>query len=409
MIETNARNATLDDLAGLLRVQHDAKIDAIVPATAIESVNGSLLINGTGPDGPAGKAGVYRPTEILDGHLADKLGIPLKYVRRLRSEHPALYDANINGWLHGDPHQGTKAEGTHSERGPDNRRFLFRGFVDTESYGEGVGRALMSDGYKLIDNLDVLTAALDAIREVGDTRIEIDSCDLSERRMQVKIVAPDIQLWAEGLFKGYRNPFNDPDVRRAGWTYDRARQAAQAEGQYEEDEPVVEAGFALGNSETGNGAFSLVPRFRFRICRNGLTIGGDAIKQVHLGSRMDEGVVNWSEETMQRNLALVKSQTADAVRTFLDVEYMRGKIAEVTAKAEKKLDDPNKTIELVANQLRYTDTETDGILKHFIMGGQMTAGGVMQAVTSFAQTVDDPDQAYDLENSAMSALELAAR
>ena len=38
----------------------------------------------------------------------------------------------------------------------------------------------------------------------------------------------------------------------------------------------------------------------------------------------------------------------------------------------------------------------------------MTAGGVMNAVTSYAQTVDDPDVAYDLEGQGLRAMELAA-
>jgi len=33
--------------------------------------------------------------------MADKLGIPVAYLRRLRAEHLALYDANVNGWLRG--------------------------------------------------------------------------------------------------------------------------------------------------------------------------------------------------------------------------------------------------------------------------------------------------------------------
>ena len=35
--------------------------------------------------------------------MADKLGIPVGYLRRLLDEHLALYDANINGWLEHQP------------------------------------------------------------------------------------------------------------------------------------------------------------------------------------------------------------------------------------------------------------------------------------------------------------------
>jgi hypothetical protein len=35
--------------------------------------------------------------------MADKLGIPIGYLRRLREEHLGLYDANVNGWLEHQP------------------------------------------------------------------------------------------------------------------------------------------------------------------------------------------------------------------------------------------------------------------------------------------------------------------
>ena len=50
----------------------------------------------------------------------------------------------------------------------------------------------------------------------------------------------------------------------------------------------------------------------------------------------------------------------------------------------------------------------DAILGHFIRGGQLTAGGVMQAVTSVAQTLDDADAAHELEAQAVRVLDLAA-
>ncbi|MET8642910.1 hypothetical protein ACFVHS_37650 [Streptomyces sp. NPDC057746] len=48
------------------------------------------------------------------------------------------------------------------------------------------------------------------------------------------------------------------------------------------------------------------------------------------------------------------------------------------------------------------------ILTHFVRGGQMTAGGVMQADTSTAQTLTDTDQAAALEALELPALTAAA-
>ena len=81
---------------------------------------------------------------------------------------------------------------------------------------------------------------------------------------------------------------------------------------------MVFSGFMLTNSETGCGAFSLVPRLVAQVCDNGMTITRDAMRAVHLGERLDEGVVTWSGNTLDKTLALITAKTTDAVAAFLD-------------------------------------------------------------------------------------------
>ena len=69
---------------------------------------------------------------------------------------------------------------------------------------------------------------------------------------------------------------------------------------------------------------------------------------------------------------------------------------------------PDQTVRQVAKAARFSDETADAILAHFVRGGQLTAGGVMQAVTSVAQTLDDADAAHDLEAQAIRVLDLAA-
>ena len=49
-----------------------------------------------------------------------------------------------------------------------------------------------------------------------------------------------------------------------------------------------------------------------------------------------------------------------------------------------------------------------GKLTHFIRGGDVTAGGVMHAVTSVAQILPDADTAHEMESLALRALDIAA-
>jgi hypothetical protein len=373
-VPSGARNATLADLAGLLRDQQARKVDIVAPATAIHAEGGRLVIDDTapviGPDGVTMTSGAYTPTDVCDQGVADKLGIPAAYLRRLREHKPGLYDANVNGWLDGD-----------------DRKFLLRGLrADSPGGGSGVARAFLSDGYKIIDSLDVLMAALDGVRQSG-APVQVDGCDLTERRMYVRVVCEQVRALAPALLAGYRSPFTG---------------AAGA------DNPVVFAGFVITNSETGCGAFSLTPRLVVQICRNGMTITRDAMRAVHLGERLEEGVVAWSDNTRDRTLALITAKTTDAAAAFLDPGYVERALRQIEKDAGQPVTDPQETIRTVSQRLRFTDTQQADILNHFIHGGDVTAGGVMHAVTSVAQTLADADAAHEMESAALRALEVAA-
>ena len=243
------RNATLGDLAALLRDQQARKVDVVAAAGAIRAAGGQLVIDGTDPvlgtDGVTMTSGTYTPSDVCDQGLAEKLGIPAQYLRRTREQRPDLYDANVNGWLASDP-----------------RKFLVRCLRPSTGTGPGAARAFLSDGYKRIDNFDVLLAALDGVRAAG-VPVEVDGCDLTERRMYVRVVCEQVRTLAPALLADYRSPFT---------------------GASGADNPVVFVGFMISNSETGCGAFTLTPRLVVQVCRNGLTVTKDAIRAVHLGS-----------------------------------------------------------------------------------------------------------------------------
>lgn len=366
-----ARNASVEDLVVLLREQQARKVDVVAPAAAIRVEGGLILLDATvpqlGPDGVTMTAGAYRPTEVCDAGIADKLGIPAAYLRKMRASRPALFDANVNGWLAGD-----------------ERSFLVRCLLGDDGQ-TGVARAWLSDGYKTIDHLDTLMAVFDGIRAAGQPVI-IDSCDLTGQRMYVRVRCEAVQVLAPALLAGYTSPFTG------------ARGA---------DNPLVFAGFAVVNSETGCGACTITPRLVAQVCANGMTITRDAVRAVHLGERMEEGI-RWSCDTQDRQLALVTAKARDAVAAFLAPAYAEKTVRDLERKAGHRVSDAAKTVEVISGRLRYTEAQQAEILDHFIKGGDLTAGGIMHAVTSAAQVQGDGDAAWNLENSALDALSLAA-
>lgn len=424
MIDTTTRNATLADLAELLTQQQARKLDIVVPASKLRSERGVLVVEGADAqltdDGVLTTDGRYRPTDICDEGVSEKLGIPLAYVRRMRIERPDLYDANVNGWLRGhattelvdvDGSGVTAAETVHAE--PDARSFLLRAFRGDDPGAEGIARALLSDRFARIDHLDIVTAALDGIRQSG-VEAHVVGCDLTERRMQVRVVAPAIQTTAERLLAEYRSPFRDPQLdeqrRHGGNAVAAAVQAMQTWGRHsgEVADPVVFAGFVIGNSETGGGAFTITPRVVFRVCNNGATMTTEALRSVHVGSKLDEGVIRWTEDTQRKAVQLVTAKTRDAVQTFLSEDFLVRCVTGIEEKAGAPITRPVETIEKLGKALTYDAATIAGVLDHFTRGGQMTAGGVLNAVTSYAQLVPDADKAAELEASAVRALDFAA-
>lgn len=150
-VSLTTRNADLSSMVELLRTQQAAKTDHVVAASALAALGGQMLVHGAGielsMDGVTTSDLTLTPTRTADNGIADKLGIPAAYLRRTREQNIDLYDANVNGWL------------THQPE----RRFLVRGLADGDGR-HGVMRALLSDRYRPIENLDVLMTCLDGIR-----------------------------------------------------------------------------------------------------------------------------------------------------------------------------------------------------------------------------------------------------
>lgn len=422
-VVTEARNASLEDLAAILSDQQTHKIDVVVPASKLKAVDGNIVIKGvegvpTDEFVAPGQRkieyvdGTYTPTNLFDEGLAGALDIPTKYLRRMRTQRPDLYDANVNGWLRG--RNALKALGgdTIREAIPgDPRSFLVRGFRQDEGEN-GIARAFLSSKYKLIDYLDVLTAALEGIKKAGVWAVPLVT-DLSERNMRVRVVCPEVQALAPVLLDNYRNPFaDDSDHKRAGgWTLGSAREAAIREhlGFGKGEEPIMFAGFEFGTSETGCGAMFVVPRIVAQICMNGLTITEDIGRKVHLGTTLDEGLIRWSDATKEKELDLIRAKVTDLVTTVTDVEYVKAKVAEIEEKAGHKLTKADEQVRQVTKDLQFSKETTESVLQFFMESGQITAGGLMNAVTAVAQTVPDADLAAEMERKALRALELAYR
>jgi hypothetical protein len=409
-----ARNATPADLIAILNTQKAHKNDIVVPATNLKSVGGLIVVKDSesalGDDGVTTVNGTYRPTDVFDDGLAEKLGIPRQYLRKLRTERPDILDKTVNGWLHGARRVTGRPGALETEilYPADDRAFLLRLFRGDDG-GEGVARAMLSDRYSLsMDNLDVLTAVMSGIQASGVNTITRVS-DLSERGMRVSFEAPDITALAPGLIDGYKSPFDgDGAVRRAGNIDQLRRQLGEHHIFSEKEAPIASIGFILGNSETGGGAYWLTPFIEIIRCTNRWCVRKESVRKVHLGARLEQGSIKPSMDTLRKAGALITATTRDAVKQWLTKGYLEQLIAGLEEQAARPVARSSETVPAICAGLGFTAEEQAGILDMFIMSSQITAGGVAQAVSAFAQTVEDVDRAYEIELRAVEAMEMAA-
>lgn len=308
-------------------------------------------------------------SDLAHDQLADRLSIPRRYYRLMTGTHAALRAENVNYWLHGDA-----------------RSVMLRTYTNPDG-GPGLMRAVLSDRYSIIDNLDVTMAMLEGIVGAGvdPQTVDISGDITTHGRLRLRVTSPAIATNVADLLAEYRSPFN-------------GKSAAEL--------PMMWAGVEATNSETGGGAFNLTPRVVLQVCTNGMTQTKDVERSIHLGARLEEGVVQWSAETARRTLDLITSRARDAVATFLSVEYVESVANRLRAVADVPVS-PAVAVEVATAALSLSEGEQADLLALFGASGQRTAMGVGHAVTALAQGVAS-DRGAELEAAFMDVVTGAA-
>jgi hypothetical protein len=147
-----SRNGELAEVAAALQSRRTMADDYVVPARQLSlDDDGQLIISEQMPEGIAPLERPHDLTTVASSQLAERCDIPLPYWRRMAEGHRDLLAANANYWLQ-----------------RDGRSFLVRTLRHPDDTDQpGLARAVLSDRYKVMDDLDVLMAALDGIQQAG--------------------------------------------------------------------------------------------------------------------------------------------------------------------------------------------------------------------------------------------------
>lgn len=344
---------TLDSMARELVRQSQSMQDMLVHPkslsyrTGSETHTGELVVHSERRGQQS-----FAVTDHARAQLAEVLGIPYGYFERMREEQPELLDHNVNTWLH---------------RNPVAKERLVRTL-------DGKVRAVLSSKYRRLDHRPLFEAIYPMLKELPGARF--DSVQLTETRMYVKVISE--RLCCE---------VNVGDV--------------------------VQAGIVISNSEVGCGSLSIAPLLYRLLCKNGLIAPDSAFKRNHVGKTLQLGVDMeldvLSQETIAANDRALFMTVGDVVQHTLSqstLELMATKMRNTLGIQIKG--DPVASVQVLANRYAMKTEEQSGVLAELIRGADLSAFGLINAVTAYAQQVDSYDRATELEQVGGQMLEMDA-
>jgi hypothetical protein len=361
--EIDSRMNTMSPLGAIvekLEYHNKIKEDRVVPSGHVRYDPGSgLLLVGASSIEESG----YNLTDVAHDQISEKLGIPRSYYQKMKTEYPQLLGDNINGWL------GKK----------EKTKYLLRTFDYKENGIQNTCRAMLSNRYNILDNYDVLIAALEAIQKTG-IDVEIVKADITDRRMYLHIIAPEIHHKATELLDGYLSGSQKMKL----------------------NEGIV-SGILLTNSEVGMGTFEIAAASQIVVCSNKLVDRNAKFRKVHLGGRLNEGIIQWSENTKNKNYELIMAQVGDSVKEYLSERYLGNLVSKLTGYKKIEIEHPTGVIEKLGKELQLAESHKVSVLKHFLKDGDSSVFGMMNAVTRTSQDMG-ADEQHDIEASIFDLL-----
>ena len=338
---------SLVDLAHELERQISSKRDLVVPSSFLQcrtAEDGSLKLIVDSRQGD----GEYGVTGLARRQLADKLKIPFAYFERMRTEQPQLLDRNVNTWLQSD----------------GDRRMI--------RTLDGQVRAVLSDRYRRLDNFDLAENVLPILRRLEGARFE--SVELTETKMYLKVITPRVEF-----------------------------EVAPGD--------IVQAGIVITNSEVGCGTLSVQPLIFRLVCSNGLIASDYGLRKTHVGRALAteaESTQVFRDDTLAADDRAFFLKVRDVVEAAVSEATFRSVAQKLLKTRDIRLTgDPMKSVEVLANRYTLNDTERAGVLRHLIVEGDLSAYGLVNAVTHFSQDVEDYDRATEFEALGGKLIELA--
>lgn len=293
--------------------------------------------------------GEYPILNLAHDQIGSHVNIPSKYYDRMLTSAPGLLIENVNHWLH------------------DTEKPIKR-MVRTLN---GNMRAFLSNAYQRIENEEIAAAAFPVLR--SDPSLRVVSAQVTEKRLYIQAVTTRITL----------------DVKK---------------------DDAVQAGVIISNSEVGAGSVLVAPVVWRLRCLNGMISPDSRFRAYHVGRRIETNEALWRADTQQADDRAVLLKVRDMTLAALsEIEFSK-RVDKMRDLAELEVTgDPAEAVEVLAAKVGVSDTEKGGILSALIKGKDLSAWGLLNAVTFQAHDARNYDRAVEFEEAGGKLLDLSPK
>lgn len=327
---------TLPEVLTELQRQNDAKQDYIGAAEAFRLDNDGSTFN-------IGTDHHFGTTQLFHRQVASALGIPAKYYDMMQKHKPELLADNVNAWF--------------SDK---DSSYMVR-TLDYDNGAGQVARALLSDRYRRIDNLEIASAIQPLF--AGQEGMEVMSCEVTENKLYLKIVNHRLEMACVG---------------------DR-----------------VQAGVIISNSEVGLGAVSVQPLVYTLACTNGMVVNSMGERRTHVGRAakvLEDSFNIYTDETLEAEDHAFMLKLRDTTMTAIEEARFAQIVGVLEQSHSAKITGRVQgVIELTGKAYDLNQPEQDSILNYLIQGGDLSLYGLSNAITRASQDVESYDRATTLE------------
>lgn len=337
------QHKTIEQLGAELDRQTAAKHDYLVPSSKIEILDKNGVKLGSRPE-------TFAPTGWYHAQVAKLTDFPQKFYDTVMQENQAEWAALVNARMHSRP-----------------AKQLVRTL-------DGNARAILSNGYFLVEHSDVARAIINA---VGTQKgWEIVAGEVTDSRLYLKVLTPQVR-----------------DVKSLSVN------------------DTVRFGFTITNSEVGMGAYEARHYRHWLRCRNG-AIGESMLRKVHMGQRIsgygDDAEEIFSDRTKNLVYATLMSQTQDLIKHIASPVFADRAVAKLTDAIERPIvGDVQEVVVATGKQFGLGINEGKGVLDAIIKQGLGTTQYALgNAITQMAQDLENYDRRFEVESIGNDVLEL---